>query len=73
MISPCKECICYAICVSRKYIHCELLYNYARAYTETDKEFWSLMRKIVPKCDGVSKDGKVAICSRTVGASGVIG
>jgi len=73
MKCPCEECIRYAICVSRKYIYCELLYNYARAYTDTDKEFWRLIHKTVPRCEELSKDGMVAIYyDGGIGLSGTI-
>ena len=75
MKSPCKECLKYAICVSKIDINCELLYNYGRAYTDTDKEFWRLIYKIMPNCKSVSKDGIIAISSRPryQGSGGITG
>ena len=75
MKRPCEECISYAICVSQRYLRCELLYNYARAYTDTDIEFWGLIHKIVPKCREISKEGVVAISGspRYQGSGGITG
>ncbi len=72
---PCKKCISYAICVAQKYINCELLYEYAIAYANTEREFWRLIRKTAPRCEEMSKDGTMSICCRRgIGRSGgVIG
>ena len=75
MKNPCVECLKYAICISRRDINCELLYNYGKAYRDTDKEFWKLIHKIMPNCKSVSKDGIVAMCSspRYQGSGGIVG
>jgi len=64
MKRPCEECLKYAICISKKYITCELLYNYGKAYTDTHEGFWKLIHKITPKCEEIKGYRSKIILSR---------